>query len=162
MKIQDKVLVVTGAGNGVGRAVALEALRRGARVAGVDISQAGLDETAALAAAGDDLWTRQLDVTDKATRVHNFHQNTLHALRDLLCAAGLEHPGELGPEHILRRVSPTEVRSIGQLYRFLSPGDLLSGKMPVHAVFQQFWAGARTDSFDAPAQVSALRIGKSV
>jgi NAD(P)-dependent dehydrogenase (short-subunit alcohol dehydrogenase family) len=66
MKIQDKVLVVTGAGNGVGRAVALEALRRGARVAGVDISQAGLDETATLAAAGDDLWTRQLDVTDKA------------------------------------------------------------------------------------------------
>src|SRR4249919_769743 len=104
---------------------------------------------------------KQVDVTDKATRVHNFHQNTLHALRDLLCAAGLEHPGELGPEHILRRVSPTEVRSIGQLYRFLSPGDLLHG-VPHHAVFQQFWAGARSDTFAAPPQVSALRIGKSV
>ena len=29
MKVDGKVIVVTGAGNGVGRAVALEALRRG-------------------------------------------------------------------------------------------------------------------------------------
>jgi NAD(P)-dependent dehydrogenase (short-subunit alcohol dehydrogenase family) len=49
MKVRGKVLVVTGAGNGVGRAVALEAIRRGAKVAGVDVSEAGLDETAALA-----------------------------------------------------------------------------------------------------------------
>jgi NAD(P)-dependent dehydrogenase (short-subunit alcohol dehydrogenase family) len=42
MKVQGKVLVVTGAGNGVGRAVTLEALGRGARVAAVDISRAGL------------------------------------------------------------------------------------------------------------------------
>lgn len=104
---------------------------------------------------------KHLDVTDKATRVHNFHQNTLHALRDLLCAAGLEHPGELGPEHILRRVSPVEVRSLAALYRFLKPGELLA-HIPDHAVFQQFWAEARSDSFAAPAKVSALRIGKSV
>ena len=31
MKVDGKVIVVTGAGNGVGRAVALEALRRGAQ-----------------------------------------------------------------------------------------------------------------------------------
>jgi NAD(P)-dependent dehydrogenase (short-subunit alcohol dehydrogenase family) len=66
MKVADKVLVVTGGGNGVGRAVTLEALRRGARVAAVDISQAGLDETARLAAAGDRLSTHALDITDKA------------------------------------------------------------------------------------------------
>src|SRR5690606_7285588 len=54
-------------------------------------------------------WKR-LDVPDKAVRVAEFHENTLHALRELLCAAGLEHPDQLGPEHILRRVSPVEVR----------------------------------------------------
>ena len=102
-----------------------------------------------------------LDLEDKATRVHNFHQNTLHALRDLLCAAGLTHPRELGPEHILRRVSPTEVRSIATLYRFLTPGELLH-KVPEHAVFRQFWAESRSDTFDAPAKVAALRIGKTV
>jgi NAD(P)-dependent dehydrogenase (short-subunit alcohol dehydrogenase family) len=66
MKVANKVLVVTGGGNGVGRAVTLEALRRGARVAAVDISQAGLDETTRLAAAGDRLSTHAIDITDKA------------------------------------------------------------------------------------------------
>lgn len=66
MKTMGKVLVVTGAGNGVGRAVALEAIRRGAKVAGVDISQAGLDETAKLAGPVDRFSTHALDITDKS------------------------------------------------------------------------------------------------
>jgi glutamate synthase domain-containing protein 2 len=104
---------------------------------------------------------QHLDVTDKGQRVFNFHQNTLKALRDLLCAAGLEHPDELGPEHILRRVSPTEVRSLGALYAFLKPGDLL-GRIPQHAVFQQFWASASSESFAAPASVQSQRRTKLV
>ena len=104
---------------------------------------------------------RHLDVPDKAVRVASFHQNTLKALRDLLCAAGLEHPQQLGPEHILRRVSPIEVRSLAALYRFLKPGDLL-GRIPEHAVFQAFWAGARSDSFAAPEKVQAMRVSKSL
>lgn len=104
---------------------------------------------------------RKLDVPDKASRVFHFHENTLKALRDLLCAAGLRHPGEIGPEHILRRVSPTEVRSLGALYNFLAPGDLI-GKVPAHAVFQAFWSVARSDSFAAPARVLAMRESKSL
>ncbi|MHB8912778.1 MAG: FMN-binding glutamate synthase family protein [Lysobacter sp.] len=103
---------------------------------------------------------KHLDVPDKATRVHHFHDNTLKALRDLLCAAGLDHPSQLGPEHILRRVSPFEVRSLAALYRFLQPGDLI-GKVPEHAVFQSFWTQARSDSFEAPAKVRALRDSRS-
>ncbi len=49
MKASGKVIVVTGAGNGIGRAVALELLGRGAKVAGVDLSADGLAETATLA-----------------------------------------------------------------------------------------------------------------
>lgn len=104
---------------------------------------------------------KHLDVPDKATRVHHYHDNTLHALRDLLCAAGLTHPCQLGPEHILRRVSPTEIRSIAQIYRFLAPGELLH-QVPEHAVFKQFWAEARADSFNPPDKVKALRVGKTV
>ncbi len=66
MQVDGKVIVVTGAGNGVGRAVALEALRRGARVAGVDVSAAGLEETANLAADRERFSTHVVDITDKA------------------------------------------------------------------------------------------------
>ncbi|MGN6513762.1 MAG: FMN-binding glutamate synthase family protein [Lysobacteraceae bacterium] len=104
---------------------------------------------------------RSLDVPDKATRVFRFQQNTLHALRDLLCAAGLEGPEQLGPEHILRRVSPTEVKSLAALYRFLRPGELLE-RVPEHAVFRNYWEISRSDSFDAPASVRSLRATKSV
>jgi len=102
----------------------------------------------------------KLDVPDKTARVAEFHDNTLHALRDLLCAAGLEHPDQLGPEHILRRVSPTEVRSLGALYRFLSVGELLTG-IPEHAVFQDFWRMSRSDGFMPPDHVLRMRSGKS-
>ena len=104
---------------------------------------------------------RTLDVPDKATRVAEFHDNTLHALRDLLCAAGLEDPAQLGPEHILRRVSQVEVRSLGALYRFLRPGDLLEGRVPPHAVFQDFWRAARSDAFAPPGDVDAVRAVKA-
>ncbi len=102
---------------------------------------------------------KHLDVADKAVRVQQFHDNTLKALRDLLCAAGLEHPRQLGPEHILRRVSPTEVRSLAALYRFVEPGELLD-RVPAHAVFRDFWADARSDSFAPPPRVAALRDSK--
>src|SRR5690606_1726992 len=62
---------------------------------------------------------RALDVPDKAERVKNFHDNTLRALREMIAAAGLVHPGQLGPEHIIRRVSGKEIRSLGSLYAFL-------------------------------------------
>jgi glutamate synthase domain-containing protein 2 len=103
---------------------------------------------------------QHLDVADKAIRVHQYHDNTLKALRELLAAAGLEHPQQLGPEHILRRISPIEIRSLGVLYNFLEPGELLA-KVPDHAVFRSFWADARSDSFAPPARVKALRDSKS-
>ena len=62
-----KVIVVTGAGSGIGREVALELLRRGARVAGVDLNAATLAETAALAGEqSGNLATFVLDITDRA------------------------------------------------------------------------------------------------
>lgn len=104
---------------------------------------------------------RQLDVADKSVRVATFHANTLRALRDLLCAAGLGHPDQLGPEHILRRVSPVEVRSLSALYRYLQPGELLGGRLPEHAVFREFWQQARSDAFMPPAHVARLRGSKA-
>ncbi|MEN1942643.1 FMN-binding glutamate synthase family protein [Luteimonas sp. MJ293] len=103
---------------------------------------------------------KHLDVADKALRVQRFHDNTLAALRDLIGAAGLVHPQQLGPEHILRRESPTRVRSLGAMYRFLEPGELIHGA-PEHAVFKAFWADARSDSFQPPERMRRLRETKS-
>jgi len=65
MKLAGKVLVVTGAGSGIGRAVALAALRRGATVAAVDLNPTTLDDTAKLAAGGGRLSTHPLNITDR-------------------------------------------------------------------------------------------------
>lgn len=66
MKAAGKVLVITGAGSGMGREVALEALRRGAKVAACDINETTLAETAAMAVARDRIATFPLNVADRA------------------------------------------------------------------------------------------------
>jgi NAD(P)-dependent dehydrogenase (short-subunit alcohol dehydrogenase family) len=67
MKVAGKVVVVTGAGSGMGREVALELLRRGARVAGVDINEASLASTVELAGPGAPIATFTLSVADRAS-----------------------------------------------------------------------------------------------
>ena len=78
MKVRDKVIVVTGAGSGMGREVALELLRRGARVAAVDVRPEGLEGTAALVDVGEGLSTHVLDITDRVA---------IGALPDVVIAA---------------------------------------------------------------------------
>ncbi len=110
-------------------------------------------------ATQDPLRQQALDVETKAMRVFRFHQNTLRAFKELLAAAGLSHPQELGPEHIISRVSPTEVRSFASLYKFLEPGALVRG-VPRHAVFDEFWESASAEEFTPPSRLLELRNSK--
>lgn len=66
--LTEKVVVVTGAGSGIGRALALDLADRGARLALSDWDTVGLGETAALVKAATDREPRtdQLDVRDRA------------------------------------------------------------------------------------------------
>ena len=98
----------------------------------------------------------KLDVPLKSERVYNFHNNTLDALQNLLEASGLKHPSELGPEHIVRRVSKTEVHSYLDLFPFLEPGALLEGKTGL-TVFDKYWDEARPDTFEPPEFILKLR-----
>lgn len=66
MDVKDRVFVVTGGGNGMGREVVLGLLARGARVAAADLSEAGLAETSELAQAPEGrLSTHVLNVADR-------------------------------------------------------------------------------------------------
>lgn len=94
MKVAGKVVVVIGGGNGIGRHVVLELLRRGARVAAVDVRQESLDETVALAGAGDRLATAQVDITDRAA-VDALPERVVGALGEvdgLINVAGIIQP----------------------------------------------------------------------
>ena len=64
--VRGKVAAVTGAGSGIGRALAIELGRRGARVAVSDLNEANLAETAsALEAAGGEVHRQALDVGER-------------------------------------------------------------------------------------------------
>src|SRR5688572_9968658 len=66
MKVQNKVIVVTGGGNGIGRELVLNLLSKGASVAAVDINEAALQETIELAGSQKDkLSTHIVDITNK-------------------------------------------------------------------------------------------------
>ncbi|MEM9683465.1 MAG: glutamate synthase-related protein, partial [Pseudomonadota bacterium] len=89
--------------------------------------------------------TRGLVVEDKAQRVRYFQRNTVRSFNQILAALGLEHPDEISPSLLYRRVTPTVVRPYDELYTFLEPGELLAGTD--HPVFRRAWEAADADRF---------------
>lgn len=65
MNLDKKVIVVTGGANGVGRELVLKLLKKGAKVAAVDLNQTGLEETYNLANKSSDLSLHVLNIADK-------------------------------------------------------------------------------------------------
>jgi hypothetical protein len=66
--LEDKVVVITGAASGIGRALAVDVAHRGARVAISDVDETGLSETVdqVLAAGAREVRSDRLDVADRA------------------------------------------------------------------------------------------------
>lgn len=95
----------------------------------------------------DPLRQQALVVSDKAARVANFHRNTMHALMELVQAAGLHVPGEITAHHIVRRINDAEVHLLSQLVMQVRPGALLGSLHRQHRIFRLFWPLAKVDSF---------------
>ena len=64
-KVKGKVVAITGAGSGIGRALALSLVQKGATVAISDVDEAGLSETASLLTGKGRVSTHVLDVRDR-------------------------------------------------------------------------------------------------
>jgi glutamate synthase domain-containing protein 2 len=103
----------------------------------------------------DPLRQRALVVPDKAERVWRYHQNTLHALKELLQAAGLHHPNEVTADYIVRRISGFEVRRLSNMLPYTRSGQLVAAERGEaewsQPAFEQYWLKARSDRFDLVA-----------
>ncbi len=97
----------------------------------------------------DPVRQQALVVPDKAERVRNFHRSTLHALQELVQAAGLDHPRDLNAHHIVRRLTSTEVRLLSNLIMQVQPGALLGPLDKLDNVFRVYWPLAQASSFRA-------------
>ena len=69
---------------------------------------------------------KAIHVPTKAERVYNFHKNTLHALSEMIAAAGLEHPSDIKAHHLAQRVNDREIKNYAQLHFWLKDGELLT------------------------------------
>ena len=103
----------------------------------------------------DPVRQQALVVPDKAQRVAQFHKSTLHALQELVQAAGLQHPQEITAHHKVRRNSDTEVRLLSNLILRVEEGALLGSLDRQHRVFRLYWPLARADSFQPATDAHA-------
>ena len=90
---------------------------------------------------------RVIDVKDRAERVYNFQKNTRFALKELLEAAGLEHPNQLNRRHIVRRLSASQIKLADQIYPKVDFGALLKGNKVEDARLSSYWERVDQSSF---------------
>lgn len=71
---------------------------------------------------------RGLVVEDKAPRVANFHEETIHSFLEMVAASGLDGPHKIERKHINKRVGISKVVKYNEMYPEIEVGCLLSDK----------------------------------
>jgi len=98
-------------------------------------------------ATQDPLRQRALDVGDKSQRVARFHANTMHAIAELTSAAGLMHPGEFLPHHLMLREGERSMVTGQEVYPYMPEGFLLQEGEDDRFGYRMRWSRAAADSF---------------
>ncbi len=94
-------------------------------------------------ATQDPLRQRALDVTNKSLRVARFHRNTMAALGEMTGAAGLAHPGDFLPRHIMIRQSDAQMVVGSDVFPYLDEGFLLATAIPEGPLYADLYADYR-------------------
>lgn len=69
---------------------------------------------------------RNFNTRQNTERLIQYHRQTIQGLNGLIAMAGLTHPEQLRPFHVQKRISPSEVLPLDEIYEFLKPGALIS------------------------------------
>jgi glutamate synthase domain-containing protein 2 len=88
--------------------------------------------------------SRALVVDDKAERVYRYQQETVASAMRIVASLGLDHPSELRPWMLMRRIDHVTTKSYAELFEWLEPGQLLQ-EPP--AGWDRDWAHADPDHF---------------
>ena len=78
-------------------------------------------------------------------RVARFQRQTLHSLREITVAMGLQSPWEIAPRDMRERVNGARSDAIDHIYSFIEPGALVDE--PDATPIGHHWRAARADSF---------------
>src|SRR5206468_611058 len=115
--LQDKTALITGAGSGIGRAIAIRFARAGARVAVVDVSEDGAEGTRRMIAdSGGNAMRVTCDVVKQSDVTSTFAgvERTLGLVDILVTSAGVAHVGtiEQTTEEDLDRLYSVNVKGV--------------------------------------------------
>ena len=97
-------------------------------------------------ATQDPFRQKALDVPSKAERVASYHKNTLKSLASIVGAVGLQHPSQLQPYHIARRLDDGQIKLLSKFFYFTDKGALLDHTARSE-VFNQMWVMADPSTF---------------
>ena len=99
--------------------------------------------------------TAGLVVPKKSVRVANYHAETVESFSEMLGAMGISDPADLRPWHIMRRISPTEIKHYGEIYEYLDEGDLLDAdNLPKS--YARAWLAASAETFNHMPSETAI------
>jgi NADP-dependent 3-hydroxy acid dehydrogenase YdfG len=128
--IEGSVAVVTGAGRGIGRAIAVELSRMGAKVALAARGVAGLDETARIIGKGASVILTDVRKRDDVHRLLDQTASTLGPIDILVNAAGVGIFGQVTDfsDDDYDAILDTNLRGIFLACRYVLPGMISRGK----------------------------------
>jgi hypothetical protein len=95
-----------------------------------------------------------LVVTDKATRVYNYHKKTVHAAIDILSSSGIANPAELNRTHIFRRVNQQDVKRYDQIFPLVRANCFIEGDIPKR--YEIEYAESSKDTFKPNAEFAKI------
>lgn len=104
-------------------------------------------------ATQDPALVKGLVVTDKRTRVKNFHEQTIKGVAEILGAMGVENHQDLTPSHLRRRISQLDVRPLSVLVPWVQEGSYLEGRVPEN--WKKEFESSTAESFKVQVLASA-------